>query len=403
MTSNKIWFFTFSSFVFIIAIKLILSVNITETNEGSGNSILTMLYYACDVGVLFIFLINLLFHSRLSKAVFDRKLFRIIWLLLLMVTVGTITSMLNDKNFLVSFTTQLKLLLPFVIMIALIRHVPNRSIRGSIWVLPTLILFLSLYAYIFLDPSQNRMEFFWPVYFSGLHTQAYVVLSAFILLYCYSVIENSRKVLRNLLTVLVFYVIAFGYNVRTAIVCMLIFFVYIFLKRILENGKIKPLLYYLILSFFILTITFLTIVYEIENLETFSSGRISVYVSRISYIGQRNWFQNLIGSGAGSDLMYSNTWWWEEKGSHNDYLTLIIESGIIYLVLFIILIYRLFKFFKNDLYIQAALVTYLTSSIISNGFMFRPLPSYVFFLSLALIFTLTRQKRKFEQNTHRWS
>ena len=35
----------------------------------------------------------------------------------------------------------------------------------------------------------------------------------------------------------------------------------------------------------------------------------------------------LIGKGSGSDLVFTEVWWWDHKGSHNDFISLFINGS----------------------------------------------------------------------------
>ena len=48
----------------------------------------------------------------------------------------------------------------------------------------------------------------------------------------------------------------------------------------------------------------------------------------------------VFGRGAGSDFITTESWWYDDKGSHSDFLTFTVENGIPYLLLFIFLIVK---------------------------------------------------------------
>ena len=78
----------------------------------------------------------------------------------------------------------------------------------------------------------------------------------------------------------------------------------------------------------------------------------------------------------------------EKKGSHNDYLTFIIENGIIYTITFIMtIISLLFVKRRVSIFLIGLIIAYLTTSIISNGLALRPLASYLFFIVCGVILT----------------
>ena len=75
-----------------------------------------------------------------------------------------------------------------------------------------------------------------------------------------------------------------------------------------------------------------------NNLVDFSSGRLEQYTERLSSLEQRDIIGQLLGNGPGSDVTFSRQWWWEAKGSHNDFLQHIREDGVIGLLGIIIYI-----------------------------------------------------------------
>jgi O-antigen ligase len=80
--------------------------------------------------------------------------------------------------------------------------------------------------------------------------------------------------------------------------------------------------------------------------------------------------------------MTSSIWWWDEKNSHNDFLTIVVERGLIGLLLFLIFLYLAFaKRSSQAIAIGCAIVI---TGAVSNGLLHRPLPMWLPLLALAV-------------------
>lgn len=119
------------------------------------------------------------------------------------------------------------------------------------------------------------------------------------------------------------------------------------------------------------------------DLTTFSSGRTSVYVERLQLIAQRPWPEILFGTGVGSDSLRSATWWWEEKDSHNDFLRIVVEQGVICVVAVAAILIGSARRLTDT--VQFAVFAALVSgSLLSNGLLDRPLLAVLFVSTLAI-------------------
>jgi len=114
-----------------------------------------------------------------------------------------------------------------------------------------------------------------------------------------------------------------------------------------------------------------------------SSGRLAEWPYRISLIANRSAFEILIGSGLGSDIIYSPTWGWEKMGSHNDFIRILYEQGIIGFLLMNAILMTVYRSGARNSVWRALWLIYIFSGLVSNGLMFRPTPTYIFALALA--------------------
>lgn len=118
------------------------------------------------------------------------------------------------------------------------------------------------------------------------------------------------------------------------------------------------------------------------NFMELSSGRTSAYEERLDLIAGRPAMELLFGTGPGSELLPSTVWWWEPKNSHNDFIDLTIQIGLVGLVLFVLLLavtWRVLDEARVPLYVM-----FVTSSLFSNGLLARPFVA-VLFLAFALL------------------
>lgn len=381
---GKNWGVMMTLLVFSIAIKLLFSIVIKENSEDQ-ESPFKLFYYMADLPILILSVLNFIFCRRYFKQDHYISVLKIVILMLMLIVLGIVTSGFNEVELMTTVNEQLKIFLPFFLLISFNMYPLSATLGRRLVLLTLLIMSISLYAFIFFEPSRNRDNLYWPIYFSGLHTHAYVVFASFVFIHFYFFEQKRMRTLSLLIAIFFAFALGFGYGVRTSLTClltyMLVFYAFYKQWKVIKRSNlvlISTCVVFVVLFFVADNIDLLTF-------DGFSSGRLSEYVSRLEYIRNRDWLGNLFGSGAGSDIMYSETWWWEDKGSHNDYLTLIIEFGFVYLVVFLWFVKRVISLFNGNFMAYGIFAAYLISSIISNGFMFRPMASYILFLTLVTI------------------
>lgn len=118
-----------------------------------------------------------------------------------------------------------------------------------------------------------------------------------------------------------------------------------------------------------------------DELVEFSSGRMGTYIDRMFLLQNRSTTTLLIGSGPGSDVVYSSVWWWEAKNSHNDFLTSLIEAGIVGLVGRILFLIGMVM--HSGRWALPFVVAIAASSMISNALFGRSMIMPVMFVALA--------------------
>tara|TARA_R110001592_G_scaffold148193_1_gene372973 strand:- start:4420 stop:4857 length:438 start_codon:yes stop_codon:yes gene_type:complete len=135
----------------------------------------------------------------------------------------------------------------------------------------------------------------------------------------------------------------------------------------------------------------ITFIFDFRTFDNFTSGRISMYSEKLDQLSNNTFFNWLLGNGAGSDLIMTDFWWWAAKGAHSDFITFLVEGGLIY---FGLTSYTVIKFYKllNRSEGKLLLISFIFTSLISNGYLVRPLPSYLFFFTLAIIYAFFNKR-----------
>lgn len=59
------------------------------------------------------------------------------------------------------------------------------------------------------------------------------------------------------------------------------------------------------------------------------SGRFGSWLERAQIYAQYDWANKLIGTGPYTDYRITEIWWWEPKSAHSDWVTIIMEYGIV--------------------------------------------------------------------------
>lgn len=118
------------------------------------------------------------------------------------------------------------------------------------------------------------------------------------------------------------------------------------------------------------------------KLEELGSGRLGTWIERVDIISDRHPAEVWLGTGIGSDNMSSIIWRLKETTSHNTYLTMIIENGVIgFLLYFGVLIMMMRQLGRHGL---ALFTPVFVTALIGNGLSLRPMPFMVFFLAVAV-------------------
>ncbi len=311
------------------------------------------------------------------------------------------TEVLTGLKFSTAVFEYLKIVTPALISVLLQRifeREPALVIRllqltlGLVWT-------LAIGGLVVLPPSLNRGgELFWPVYFASLHTSSYlIVVCAALSLYLFEAGRLGRRLFVALLlfsVVLVFY----GWGVRTSMVAALAFGAVVLVQR----TRLAPVAMFVALAVG-LALAFMPLLFGLIHLPSWdemvelSSGRLSMWVQKIDILANSSLLEWLFGHGEGSDWIVSEVWWWSAKDSHNDFIRLLNQQGLLGLGAVIGVLVVWAGCFPRGvaLPLLAALVA---STAFSNGIMFRPQAGLI--MPLALVAATAAWQRQ-QPGAHR--
>ena len=226
---------------------------------------------------------------------------------------------------------------------------------------------------------------------SDLHTAAYISAGITIML---SAIETKEKLLRVIRysAILISISLVLILQVRTAQVVVIVYFFTTFLVWIARNRHNRSIL----ASALIATATAgtaalsLALTAQGDMLDSFSSGRIGNYLERFEILGGRGILEIIIGTGPGTDLIVTQSWWWDAKNSHSDIIQMIWEGGILSVIS--ITIYFLVIYQLNRNAAVPIISAILASSAISNALITRPNAMFIVFCALAVLICKESEK-----------
>jgi O-antigen ligase len=228
--------------------------------------------------------------------------------------------------------------------------------------------------------------------FSGSHVLAYTMLF-FSFLYCilHHVYQFENSISRYFIGMFLLLSVYCLYqsHTRTAIIGLIIFW-YIYLW-----GNRKKLFYgAIVLSIvggivFHSNITRLVLKKSEYDLNTMTSGRISIWAGNIQEFIDSSLPQQLLGRGLGHEHRYP---------FHNDYITLLMSLGIIGVLLYIILLFSLLwdiylcRDRKTKYLFGAILISAAAMNFGSNAVVFRLELSQYFWLIMGLFYCISQLK-----------
>jgi hypothetical protein len=261
------------------------------------------------------------------------------------------------------------------------------SISIKLCVFTAILLIAGL---IFLPSYENRLELWWPAYFGGAHTTAFMAMSIFFISFALFTVGEIKQNTLLFIGGVVFCCVFWGWGVRTVSGAILILLGAYYLNRMRFNNN-QGLLWVAIIAILLVFTFLITFVIDFRTFDNFTSGRISMYGEKLDQLSNNTFFNWLLGNGAGSDLIMTDIWWWAAKGAHSDFITFLVEGGLIYFGFTSYILIKFSKLFNNSEG-TFLLISFAFTSLISNGYLVRPLPSYLFFFTLAIIYTFFNKR-----------
>lgn len=255
------------------------------------------------------------------------------------------------------------------------------------------VIILTLIGLVFLPPSVNRWDetnegLWWPAYFSGLHTTTYIAIASSFVIFSMYKIGCLTKHITASYFVVIFLAVAFGWGVRTTTLSMIVLIgTSFYYERFSHNLSVRAVIQ---VGFLLLIGFYSVILFDWASVDALSSGRLSMYEFKYYQLMDNSILAWLIGNGAGSDLVETDFWWWEAKGAHSDVLTFLVEGGMVFLVLFLLILLKLVKLIPGDS-IKSIVFALFITSVVSNGFFVRPLALYFVLFSISLLYVQNPQ------------
>tara|TARA_R110002167_G_scaffold179835_2_gene379883 strand:- start:203907 stop:205064 length:1158 start_codon:yes stop_codon:yes gene_type:complete len=368
--------------LFALFIKMLISPWTTGSYEQEG---MKLLNYACD---------GLILLTILAYIPYVLKLFSFVYLVFFILLLSLVTSTLiyTDGSVFDAVNSHLRVYSPFLFFTMLASYfskAPRFAVSISIkfCVFTVILLIVGL---MFLPSSENRLELWWPAYFGSIHTTSFMAMSVFFISFALLMVGEVKKNTLLFIGVVVLYCVFWGWGVRTVSGAILILLGVFYLNKIRFNSN-QGLLRVVAISILLIFSFMIVFIFDFRTFDNFTSGRISMYGVKLDQLSNNTFFNWLLGNGAGSDLIMTDFWWWAAKGAHSDFITFLVEGGLIY---FGLTSYTVIKFYKllNRSEGKLLLISFIFTSLISNGYLVRPLPSYLFFFSLAIVYAFYNKR-----------
>jgi len=340
-------------------------------------------------------------YSALAKS---KKTEKLLLLLVILIISGwlwayvTIPTVSVNPN--VSAVAAFRNLAPFFAAIAIISNAANIS-RRLLVVGSVLIVVSAAVHAVVMPPVYLNTSWRWAPFSAGLHTSAYTIALATLLLLELFV---QKFVGRNItyLFVGIGLLIFYYYGVRTALILAFVFFAVDFAQHMARRTKVGSTQFLLVLiSLMFISLPAILFVLSglgFEELSYITSGRLANYVERFADIWGRPLSTFLFGTGPGSDKLVTAVWWWIANNAHNDFITLLWEGGVLALVAMLAFLFVLYR--KNSQLLLAPVLAIVVSSAASNALFVRPNVAFLMFCLMALRIGRPENKVKYLTNSN---
>ncbi|WP_380058849.1 hypothetical protein ACFE33_15230 (plasmid) [Falsihalocynthiibacter sp. SS001] len=289
-----------------------------------------------------------------------------------------------------SATTAVRQLSPYVALVALITCSSRISEKLIIFSALTILISAAVHAAFQPRVYLNNSWRFAP-FSTNLHATGYALVAAFLVYW------SQRGVAFRTATVLCL-LLLLGNGVRTPLLFLV---AYLFFEWLLRNRFFRENLGILLATgaVSILAMIAISLTIDLTNFNDFSSGRLSNYAERLELLNQRGITELLFGSGPGTDLLRTSTWWWDAKDSHSDILKVLWEGGFLGLLAFI-WFWALVALRGNGA-LLALVLAILVASMVSNAYLSRPNSAFLLFAAGAIRLTRNQNDLPEQLTRHR--
>lgn len=286
-----------------------------------------------------------------------------------------LTEVLTGMNLGTALFEYLKIVTPLLMSVVLLRIFERQPALVTRLMRNTLVLVWTgvVFGLVFFPPALNRGgEVYWPVYFASLHTSSYLmVVCAGLSLYMYEAGHMGKRLLLGLIACS-FVLVFVGWGVRTSMVAAAAFGLVYGLQR----WRLLPILLFVAVALGLAS-AFVPLLFGLVHVPTWdemvelSSGRVSMWAEKMDILANSSLLEWLFGHGEGSDWIVSEVWWWSAKDSHNDFIRLLNQQGVIGLGCVLGLLAVWARLFPPGV-AAPLLAALVASTAFSNGIMFRP-------------------------------
>lgn len=262
----------------------------------------------------------------------------------------------------------------FLIAWALMQNFYSRTFSRFLVRIGLVVIAMCVLLAFFNDPIFRGGTFRMGSITSGndvLHPSAYLCVIA--LFWAVAIAYFRRSVLFAIIAIFVFTVLTILFEAEAAQV--LLFFLFgttalsIFLTKRVTGylTYLTPLL--VILSFLVF---FIVLYFTQESWDIYTgSGRIGTWIDRFQRIGQRSWMERLFGLGPNSDQLYGSlTWVRKATHSHNDFINVALELGLVGLLAFVTMMIAMV--FAAPVYLRFFVTLLMIAPFLSGGILFKP-------------------------------
>ena len=272
-------------------------------------------------------------------------------------------------------------IMPFFLLFIPASKAPKISKQQVIY---AIIVFFSILIFVTVMPKEidNGRTIFY-ILVSGPHTSTYSIIIIYFFIYITYLEQYICKNTFIIISIIMLYLVA-GYHARNAELGLFFFVMTYAFNESRFSQSSKYVILFVFSTFLILTLYIFLSSFTLtaSDLNLISNGRIFSWGERLTMLQNTDITSLLFGEGYGADFRVTKQWWWAKKPSHNDFLSIAFNSGLLGLSLLITL---LFNLYKNANSFQRALLMFLIATSMTNtGLLGRPI-QMVYFMYIYML------------------